>query len=78
MRKPDFRPRENKGADQIRSNCEADQRLCFRYTDSTISVLLKFEISSLKPASVTGQVGLCQTWSQTPKTGYLASRLIQE
>ena len=23
---------ENKGADQLRSNCEADQRLCFRYT----------------------------------------------
>ena len=22
---------ENKGADQLRSNCEADQRLCFRY-----------------------------------------------
>ena len=27
---------ENKGADQLRSNCEADQRLCFRYTDNTI------------------------------------------
>ena len=27
---------ENKGADQLRSNCEADQRLCFRYSDSTI------------------------------------------
>ena len=26
---------ENKGADQLRSNCEADQRLCFRCTDST-------------------------------------------
>ena len=35
---------ENKGADQLRSNCEADQRLCFRYTDSTISLLLKSEI----------------------------------
>ena len=27
-------------------NCEADQRLCFRYTDSTIHLLLKSEISS--------------------------------
>ena len=27
---------ENKGADQLRSNFEADQRLCFRCTDSTI------------------------------------------
>ena len=43
--KPDFRLCENKGADQLRSNCEADQRLCFRYTDSTISLLLKTEIS---------------------------------
>ena len=40
-RKPDFRLCENKGADQLRSNCEADQRLCFRYTDSTIPFLLK-------------------------------------
>ena len=37
---------ENKGADQLRGNREADQRLCFRYTDSTISLLLKSEISS--------------------------------
>ena len=27
---------ENKDADQLRGNREADQRLCFRYTDSTI------------------------------------------
>ena len=43
MRKPDFHLCENKGADQLRSNCEADQRLCFRYSDSTIYVLLKSE-----------------------------------
>ena len=30
---------ENKGADQLRSNCEADQRLCFRYSDSTLLAL---------------------------------------
>ena len=36
---------ENKGADQLRSNCEADQRLCFRYSDSTVPCLLKSEIS---------------------------------
>ena len=28
------------------SNCTADQRLCVRYLDSTISLLLKSEISS--------------------------------
>ena len=43
MRKPDFCLGENKGADQLRGNREADQRLCFRYTDSTISLLLKSE-----------------------------------
>ena len=38
---------ENKDADQLRGDREADQRLCFRYTDSTIPLLPKFEISSL-------------------------------
>ena len=38
---------ENKDADQLRGNREADQGLCFRYTDSTILLLLKSEISSL-------------------------------
>ena len=37
---------ENKDADQLRGNREADQRLCFRYTDRTIPLLLKSEISS--------------------------------
>ena len=61
MRKPDFCLCENKGADQLRSNCEADQRLCFRYTDSTLSLLIKSEISSFYAASGTVNVGLCQT-----------------
>ena len=30
---------------QLRGNREADQRLCFRYSDSTIPLLLKSEIS---------------------------------
>ena len=37
---------ENKGADQLRGNREADQRLCFRYSDSTIPPLLNSKISS--------------------------------
>ena len=44
---------ENKDADQLRGNCdqlrgncEADQSLCFRYTDSTIPLLAISEISS--------------------------------
>ena len=46
VRKPDFCLGENKGADQLRGNREADQRLCFRYSDSTIPLLLKSEIAS--------------------------------
>ena len=38
---------ENKDADQLRGNREADQRLCYRYTDSTITLISKYEISSL-------------------------------
>ena len=37
---------ENKGADQLRSNCAADQLLCFRYIDSTILLNPKFQASS--------------------------------
>ena len=56
---------ENKGADQLRGNREADQRLCFRYTDSTISPQLKSKILNLQPSSVTVQPDLCQTCSET-------------
>ena len=47
MRKPAFCICENKGADQVCGNHEADQRLCFRHKDSTISLLHKSEISRL-------------------------------
>ena len=47
VRKPAFCICENKDADQLRGNREADQRLCFRYTDSTISLLPIYEISGL-------------------------------
>ena len=47
MRKPAFCICENKDADQLRGNREADQRLYFRYRDSKIPLLSKSEISSL-------------------------------
>ena len=47
VRKPDFCICENKDADQLRGNREADQRLCFRYSDSMILLLSKSKISSL-------------------------------
>ena len=45
MRKPFFCICENKDADQLRGNREADQRLCFRNTESTIPLLPKSKIS---------------------------------
>ena len=65
MRKPTFCICENKDADQLRGNREADQRLCFRYIDSTIPLLSKSEISSLYSSSVTAQPGLCRTRLET-------------
>ena len=46
MRKPVFCLCENKDADQLRGNREADQLLCFRHKDSAIPLLSKSEISS--------------------------------
>ena len=65
MGKPTICICENKGADQLRGNREADQRLCFRYSDSTIPLLLKSEISRFYLFSVLVQAGLCQTCSET-------------
>ena len=67
MRKQTFCICENKDADQLRG----DQRLCFRYTDSTIPLLLESEISSLWPFSVAVQPGLCRTMSETRTWGFL-------
>ena len=50
MRKQTFCICENKDADQLRGNREADQRLCFRYSNCTIPLLYflntKFQASS--------------------------------
>ena len=50
MRKPDFCICENKDTDQFRGNREADQRLCFRYTDRTIP--LTTLIRNFKPLAI--------------------------
>ena len=76
MRKPAFCICKHEDTDQLRVNREADQRLCFRYTNSTIPLLHESEYSSLKPSSLIVQPGLCGTWSETPKTGFLTTRLI--
>ena len=53
----------------------ADQRLCFPYLDNTIPLLPKSEISNLLPSSVIVLPGLCRIWLETPKTGFLKTRL---
>ena len=50
VRKPAFCICENNGADQLRGNCEADQCLCFPYTDSSIPLLPKSGI--FKPLAI--------------------------
>ena len=68
MRKPAFCICENKDADQ-------PAKLISGFV-STIPLLSKSEISSLKPSSVAVQPGLCGLWSETPKTAFLITRLI--
>ena len=75
MRKPAFCICENKCADQLRSNCAADQRLCFRHIDRTIPLLPKSETSSILSSSVAAHPDLCRTWSKPPNTGFLMTRL---
>ena len=47
VRKPAFCICENKDADQLRDDREADQRLCFRYIDSITRLLSIYEISGI-------------------------------
>ena len=71
-KKPAFWICEYKGTDQLCGNCAGDQRLCFHYIDSTISLFPKSETSSLLPSSAVVQPGLCRTWSEIQKSGFFA------
>ena len=65
----------NKGADQPpRSLISAFVVLCL---DGIIPLVSMYELSSLYLASVAAQAGLYLPWSQTLKTGFLVTRLIQ-
>ena len=66
----------NKDADQPahpRSLISAFVVLCL---DSMIPLVSIFEISSLHLVSVDAQTGLSRNWSETPKTGFLETRLM--
>ena len=76
MGKPTICIGENKDADQLRGNREADQHLCFCHSDSTIPPLLIPKLSRFCVSSATVQAGLCWTWSETQIVGFLKHRLI--
>ena len=69
MRKPDF----NFAYMKTKAQMCCDSAFVFCYTDSTIPLLPVSEISSSQ-SSVGAQAGLCQTWSKTWRTCFLASR----
>ena len=76
MRKPTICICENKDADQLRGNREADQRLCFRYIDNTIPLLSKSK--KFKPLVIFCS---CTAWFVSDQVrnkivGFLMTRLI--
>ena len=66
----------NKGADQPAHPRSLARTFVVRYLDSILSILTNAKISRLQLVSVVAQAGLNLTWSQTPKTGFLVTRLI--
>ena len=60
---------KNKAAEQ------ADQHLLCFASQTVQSLVLKIEISSTCLASVTKHAGLCLTWSEMLKTGFLTMLL---
>ena len=55
MRKPVVYISKNKAADQLCSNCTADQRLCFRFMDRTVPLLIESKIKLLVSCDCTDQ-----------------------
>ena len=66
----------NKGADQPAHPRSLISTFVVRYLDSTAPILAKSKISRRLLVSVAEQAGLNLPWSETPKTGFLMTRLI--
>ena len=66
----------NKGADQPAHPRRLISIFVVRYLDSIISVLAKSKFSRLQLISEGEQVDLSLAWLETPKTGFLVTRLI--
>ena len=67
----------NKGADQFAHPRSLISAFAVRCLDGTIPLVFISEISSLCLAYLAAQAVLCLTLSQTPKTGFLVTRLIE-
>ena len=65
----------NKGVDQPAHQRSLISIFVVRCLDSIIPLVSISETSSLYLASVAAQTGLSQHWLQTPKTGFLVTRL---
>ena len=76
MRKPALTICEQQRRRSDCASAQSDQRLCFRCLDSIVPLVSISEISRLYLASVAEQAGMHLPRSQTPKTGFLATRLI--
>ena len=66
----------NKGAGQPAHPCSPISTFVVRCLDSVIPLVSMSKTASLYLVSVAEQSGLCLTWSKTPKTGFLMTRLI--
>ena len=58
------------------ASAQSDQRLCFRCLDSVLPLVSVTKISSLILVFVAQQASLSLTWSKTPKTGFLMTRIM--
>ena len=68
----------NKGADQPAHPRSLISTFVVHCLDRIIPILAKSKIPRLQLASVAEQAGLSLIWSQTPKTGFLVTRLISK
>ena len=76
MTKPVIPYANNKGTDQPAHPRSLISAFVVRCLDSILPLVSISEISSLCLSSVAAQTGLNIPWSETPKTGFLVTRLI--
>ena len=75
MRKPVYAICEQQRRRSACASAQSDQRL-YCSLHSIIPPVSILEISSLYLVSMTEQTGLNVNWSETPKTGFIVTRLI--